>query len=108
MGNRTRHAVTNTLPNLFPDAFPCHGEDAPLDLPPLTEQTQAEVRDLLVSKRFDAWSEALARVGNCSRPIRLDGRSQTVDTATGEVLATYAMRASRRGDRAEGRRFKCA
>ena len=72
--------------------FSCHSEDAPLDLPPLTGQTQAEVRDLLVSKRFDAWSEALARVGNCCRPIRLHGSSQTVDTTTGEILSSYSSR----------------
>ncbi len=90
MSTRTRHTVADTLPALFPTVFPGHSDDAPLDLPPLTERTQAEVRDLLVSKRFDAWSEALARVGNCCRPIRLHGRSQRVDTTTGEILSTYS------------------
>lgn len=46
----------------------------------------------LVSPGFDAWSEALARVGNCSKPIRLHGGSQTVDAATGEILSTYSSR----------------
>ena len=54
---------------------------------PATEQ---QIRDLLVSRDFDAWSEALARVGNCSRPIRLRGRSETIDTITGEVLSSYS------------------
>ena len=33
-----------------------------------------------MSRDFDAWSEAAARVGHCARPIRLHGSSQTVDT----------------------------
>ena len=53
-------------------------------------KTQAEVRDLLLSRDFDACSEALTRVGNCSRPIRLYGRSQTIDVATGEIVAPYS------------------
>lgn len=90
MSTRTRHAVADTLPDLFPSAFPGHRDDAPLDLPPLTEHTEAQIRDLLVSKTFDAWSEALARVGNCSRPIRLHGSSQRIDTTTGEIRSTYS------------------
>ena len=42
---------------------------------------------------FDAWSEALARVGNCAHPIRLRGRSETVDTATGEIVVDLQQRA---------------
>ena len=92
MSTRTKAAVTDTLPALFPATFPGHGEDAPLDLPPVTEQVQQQIRDRLVSPGFDAWSEALARVGNCSRPIRLHGGSQTVDVTTGEILSTYSSR----------------
>jgi hypothetical protein len=51
---------------------------------------QQQVGDLLVSPRFDACSEALARVGNCAQPIRLRGRSQRVDTTTGEIVSTYS------------------
>ena len=39
-----------------------------------------------MSRDFDAWSEAAARVGHCANPIRLRGRSDTVDTTTGEVV----------------------
>jgi hypothetical protein len=85
--------VTTTLPALLPAAFPgvpdtC--ESAPLDLPPLEADMQRQVADLLNSPGFDAWSESLARVGNCSNPIRLHGGSQTVDPATGEILSTYS------------------
>ena len=92
MSRRSRNAVADTLPGLLPDAFaasfPGFSEDAPLDLPPLSRLNEAQITDLLVSKDFDAWSEALARVGNCSRPIRLHGQSQTVNAATGEILSS--------------------
>lgn len=80
----------DALPPLFPAAFPGHGEDAPLDLPPLTPRVEEQLKDLLVSRRFGAWSEALARVGNCAHPIRLYGTSQTVDTTTGQVVGSYS------------------
>jgi hypothetical protein len=92
VSTRTKAAVTDTLPALFPATFPGHGEDAALDLPTVTEQVQLQIRDRLVSPGFDAWSEALARVGNCSRPIRLHGHSQRVDVVTGEILSAYSSR----------------
>ena len=86
MDRRSDLAVHDVLPDLFPG----FGESAPLDLPPLSARTEQEVCDLLVSGRFDAWSQALARVGNCAQPIRLRGRSETVDTTTGEIVSTYS------------------
>ena len=65
---------------------------AALELPPVTQQVQQQIKDRLISRDFDAWSEALARVGNCSRPIRLHGSSQTVDATSGEILSTYSSR----------------
>ena len=94
MSQRSRNAVADTLPGLLPDAFPASfpgfAEDTPLDLSPLTARAEAQITDLIASKDFDAWSEALARVGNCAHPIRLHGQSQRVDAATGEILSTYA------------------
>ena len=90
MSTRSKAAVTDTLPELFPLVFPGHGEDAGLDLPPLTAQVEAQIGELLTSGRFDAWSEALARVGNCSHPVRLHGHSHRVDTDTGEILSSYS------------------
>jgi hypothetical protein len=92
VSTRTKAAVTDTLPALFPAVFPAHGEEAPLDLPPVTEPVQQQIKDRLLSPGFDAWSEALARVGNCSRPIRLHGHSQRVDAVTGEILSSYSSR----------------
>ena len=87
---RTRARVTTTLPALAPDAFRGFGEDAPLDLPPLSVALEQQIRQMLASRDFNAWSEALARVGNCSHPIRLRGRSETMDTTTGEIVSWYS------------------
>jgi len=65
------------------------GEHADLGLPALTGREERQVREVLACPGFDAWSAALARVGNCAQPIRLRGRSETVDTTTGEVVAAY-------------------
>ena len=88
--DQTRAPVTTPLPALAPDAFPGHREDAPLDLPPLTPRLEDQMRELLISRDFDAWSEALARVGNCARPVKLRGHSQRIDVATGELLNSYS------------------
>ena len=44
----------------------------------------------LVSKDFGAWTDALARVGNCVRPVRLRGTSERIDAETGEVLSSFS------------------
>lgn len=44
----------------------------------------------MTSADFDAWSQALARVGNCAHPIRLRGHSETIDTAAGEIRSSYS------------------
>lgn len=88
MSTKTQHAVTDALPALFPTVFSSHGDTTP-DLPRVGDQVERQITDRLVSPDFDAWSEALARVGNCSKPIRLHGRSERVDVATGEILSSY-------------------
>ena len=90
VSSTTRAAVTTPRPARVPDAFPGHRDDAPLDLPPLTPRLEEQLRDLVVSRDFDTWSEALARVGNCARPVKLRGHSQRVDTRTGEMLSSYS------------------
>ena len=90
MSTRTRACVTDTLPVLFPDVFPDQGVDASAELMPLTAEARRPVTEQLGSGEFDAWTEALARVGNCARPIRLHGHTETVDTATGEILSSYS------------------
>ena len=90
VSSRTRTAVTTPRPARVPDAFPGHREEAPLDLPPLTPRLEEQLCDLVVSRDFDAWSEALARVGNCAQPVKLRGHSQRIDTRTGELLDSYS------------------
>lgn len=93
MSTRTRARVYDTLPAVVPTMFgdletvPGHASTGQhLSDAVATRQ----VAELLRSADFDAWTEALARVGNCSKPIRLVGSSQTVDTTTGEVIAEYS------------------
>ena len=89
MSTRTRQTVTNTLPTLFPDCLTGFTPSPTLELPPLSEDTARQVSDRLLALDFDAWSEALARVGNCTHPIRLSGHCDTIDPGTGEILAGY-------------------
>ncbi len=91
---RSRHLAMTTVLDVMPDLVPALTAGrgpAHLDgVPPLTTQGRGELVDLLGDlPRFDAWADALARVGNCSRPVRLRGHSDTVDTATGEVVDSY-------------------
>jgi len=65
-------------------------EGHPLDLGHLDPATEAQVVARLISRDFNAWSEAASRVGHCARPIRLHGHSDTVDTATGEVVSSFS------------------
>src|SRR3954451_10008891 len=92
MSTRTRTRLADTLPDLMPEHFPGFGEDASLDLPPLDAGTARQVGELFTSPEFDAWSESLAKVGNCVHPIRLHGSSETVDITTGAVVASYSSR----------------
>jgi hypothetical protein len=84
VSNRPGHGA-DALP-----LFPGFGEQAGLDLPELSPRTERQILDRLMSRDFDAWSLALARVGNCAHPIRLRGHSDTIDAGTGEVRSTYS------------------
>jgi hypothetical protein len=91
---RSRHAALDTVLDLMPDLVPAlTGGRAPATwdgVPELTPHTRGELLDLIHdAPRFDGWSEAAARVGNCARPIRLRGHTDSVDTATGEVVDSY-------------------
>lgn len=90
VSTRTRARVHDELPSPLPEAFPGFGEAAPLDIPELSPKTTQQLAGMVTSSDFDAWSQALARVGNCAHPIRLRGRSETIDTATGEILSSYS------------------
>ncbi len=93
MSTRTRARVYDTLPALLPTVFGDPGAvpaDTSRGLAPPSDEAQRDVAAFIGSPDFDGWSEALARVGNCSKPIRLVGSSRTVDAATGEVIGEYS------------------
>jgi hypothetical protein len=61
-----------------------------LKLGELTPEVSRQVLARLLSKDFRAWTNALARVGNCVCPVRLRGTSERIDLATGEVLSSFS------------------
>jgi hypothetical protein len=77
------------LPTVFgdPGTMPA---DTSCGLAPTEAVEQRQLADFIGSPDFDGWSEALAGVGNCSKPIRLVGSSQTIDATTGEVVGEYS------------------
>jgi len=87
MTRETRDRVWDAVPLRTTEQ---DGEGHPLDLDHLDAATEAQVLARLLSRDFDAWSEAASRVGHCARPIRLHGTSQTVNPATGEVLSSFS------------------
>lgn len=78
----TRNEVWDALPRMRP------GEDRPLDLD-LDPTTERQLVARLFSRDFDDWSQVLSRLGFCANPIRLIGRSDTFDTATGALVRSY-------------------
>jgi len=80
--------MTETLPDV--GGFPGFGEDAPLDLGDLSPAVVAGMVGRFRDGSMPALTDALASVGYCSHPIRLQGTSTTVDAGTGEVLGEYS------------------
>jgi hypothetical protein len=89
VSSQTRHVVYDALPVVFPEIFP-GDRGAGLGVPALSAHAKAEIGELVSAPGFDSWSEALSRVGNCAHPIRLHGHSDTVETSTGEIVASYS------------------
>ena len=96
MSIRSRSVVYDTLPALLPNLIP-GGMESSLDVPALTDRAKQQVTGMLGSSDLDPFSEALSRVGNCARPIKLVGRSQTIDATTGEIVSTYSSEDEPRG-----------
>ncbi|HSY14427.1 MAG TPA: replication initiator, partial [Jatrophihabitantaceae bacterium] len=71
------------------DVDSARAADAPVELAALTPEGIRQVTARLLSPDFPEWSAAAARVGHCSRPVLLRGRSHTINSTTGEVLASY-------------------
>lgn len=64
--------------------------DQELQLPALSPRVEAEVVARMLSRDREAWADQAARVGHCSKPVRLRGRTLAVDTRTGQVRTAYA------------------
>src|SRR4051812_6600169 len=52
-------------------------------------QTRAEVAARLTHPGLGRWLGQVQQVRSCSHPVRLVGATDTIDTRTGEVLASY-------------------
>jgi len=65
-------------------------DDAGLAVAGWTPAMVAQLTQMIISRRFDTFADALSRVGNCARPIRLRGTSMRIDRLTGEVVSTYS------------------
>jgi hypothetical protein len=52
--------------------------------------TRAQVADRLGRPDLGRWLNQVEQVRHCSHPVRLAGSSETIDAATGEVLASYS------------------
>jgi len=48
-----------------------------------------ELLDLVTSDDFARWEQQLAATGNCANPVRLRGRIDVIDRATGETATIY-------------------
>ncbi|GCD20559.1 plasmid replication initiator protein [Cellulomonas algicola] len=72
-----------------PSGFDGHGPESPLDLGGIGPGEAASIVGRLSDGTMPALVDALAKAGNCVRPVRLVGRSATVDLRTGEILSSF-------------------
>jgi hypothetical protein len=66
------------------------GELEPLDLTGLSDAAVRDVQRRLADGSWRAWSDAASNVGFCACPVRLHGRSVTINPATGETLGAFS------------------
>jgi hypothetical protein len=62
----------------------------PLDLTGLSDGAVRDVQRRLADGSWRAWSDAASNVGFCACPVRLHGRSVTIDRTTGETLGSFS------------------
>jgi len=70
-------------------AFWGHSPDVPLDVDHLAPDAFASMASRIADRTMPALIDTLARVGNCSHPVRLVGHSDTVDVWTGEIVERF-------------------
>lgn len=69
--------------------FRGHGPDAPLALDHLAPAEVESIVGRLSDGTMPALADTISRAGNCAHPVRLVGRSETVDLRTGEIVDTF-------------------
>ena len=70
-----------------------HDPEVPLDLGALTPEAFESISERLADKSMSALADTLAKVGNCSHPIRLRGWADTFDSTTGELVESFSSQA---------------
>src|SRR5215472_13937065 len=65
------------------------GAAAPIAPEPTSPGPVAPADDVITWADFKAWERQLASTGTCSHPIRLHGRIDAIDLATGETARVY-------------------
>ena len=58
----------------------------------LSSRIGAQVSERLSRADLGRWLAQVQQVGSCAQPIRMVGSSDTIDTATGEILRSYTSR----------------
>ena len=56
---------------------------------PESRASAGELLKLAASDDFARWEQQLAATGNCANPVRLHGRIDAIDRATGEKASIY-------------------
>jgi hypothetical protein len=56
---------------------------------PESRSSADELLNFVTSDDFDRWEQQLAATGNCANPVRLHGRIDAIDRATGEIATIY-------------------
>ncbi|WP_295126940.1 replication initiator [uncultured Leifsonia sp.] len=67
-----------------------HDPEVPLDLGALSAEAFDSITERLADKSMPALADTLAKVGNCSHPIRLRGAADTFDGTTGELVESFS------------------
>src|SRR5207244_10626403 len=87
--NRTQRRLGRTLPGV------AAGDPRSYDLPDFRTLGSGPYPPILLeameraSDRFERWNEQVEHTGYCCRPIRLRGKVEQIDRATGEVRGVY-------------------
>lgn len=69
--------------------FPGFGEDAPLNLPELSDKATRGLGARVADRSWDAFSDALTSARFCTHPVRLRGRVHEIDSITGEARLVF-------------------